>query len=176
MSDRRASFLRDLFAQLGSDGARIDAGRWCASNGFLGAILFGGAMALRFSGPPDLLGARGLAVVLASAGALLLAALIPLVRPGLVPAWLVLDGVLVLALTVAFMIVCVDWARTSAPSRSFRYLPGLITTGVTYGAAQLADFGPGRANPRPWRLAGFWVGAALDAVVGAAVIAARLRA
>jgi len=175
MSARPASFLRDLFAQLWSDRPRIDAGRWCATNAFIGAILLGGAMALRFSGPPNLLGARGQAVVVASAGALLLAALLPLVRPGLVPALLAVDGLIVAGLTVGFAIACVAWARTSAGTRSFRYLPGLITAGSTYGAALWADFGPARAHPRPWRLAGFLVGLALEAVFGALVIAAALR-
>jgi DNA-binding transcriptional regulator of glucitol operon len=176
MTERRASFLRDLFRQLASSAPRIDAGRWCAHNAFLGTILLGGALVLRFSAPPDVLGARGFAFVVASAGALLAAAVLPLVRPTLVPALLAADGLLVIALTVAFSIGCIDWARYSAGTRSFRYLPGLITTAMTYGSALWADFGPDRAHARPWRRAGFILGIALDAVVGALVIAAAMRA
>lgn len=154
MTERRASFLRDLFRQLASSAPRIDVGRWCAHNAFLGTILLGGALVLRFSAPPDVLGARGFAFVVASAGALLAAAVLPLVRPTLVPALLAADGLLVIALTVAFS----------------------ITTAMTYGSALWADFGPDRAHARPWRRAGFILGIALEAVVGALVIAAAMRA
>jgi hypothetical protein len=150
---QRFTLLNDLFRQLASDSPRIDAGQWCAHNAFVGTILLGGALLLRFSGPPYLL-----------------------VRPALVPALLATDGIAVLALTIAFSIACIGWARHSAGIRSFRYLPGLITTGATYGAALWSDFGPSRANPRRWRQAGFVIGIALGLVVGAVVIPAALRA
>ncbi len=170
----RPSFLQDLFAQLGSEEPRIDAGRWCAHNAFAGVILLGGALVLRTSGPPDLLGARGFALMAGSAAALILAAIVPLVRPTLVRPLLALDGVLVMALTIGFAMACVGWARGAAGTRSFRYLPGLMTTAATYGSALWADFGPAGAHRRRWRRAGFAAGVALDAVVGALVIAAAL--
>jgi len=174
-SAARSSVLKDLFGQLASDTPRIDAGRWCAHNAFVGMILFGGALVLRFSGGTDLLGTHSFALVLAAASALLVAAIVPLARPAMVPLVLALDGVLIVALTVAFALACVWWTRQPAPRPSFGYLPGLITTGATYGAALWADFGPSRAHPRRWRLAGFVVGVALDATVAALVIAAAVE-
>jgi hypothetical protein len=47
--------------------------------------------------------------------------------------------------------------------------------GATYGAALFADFGPARARPRPWRLAGFITGSALEIVVAVLVVGAVLR-
>ena len=172
----RASFLRDLFAQLWSDHPRIDAGPWCAYNAFFGTILLGGALVLRLSGSPDLLGTTALGVIVAAAVALIAAAILPLVRPPLVRPLLAVDGLLVIALTGAFAVTCVGWARETGTTRSFRYLPGLITAGATYGAALWADFGTARAHARRWRLAGFVLGLALDAVVSVLVIAAALRA
>jgi len=174
-STARASFLKDLFGQLASDTPRIDAGRWCAHNAFVGTILVGGAFVLRFSGPPDPLGARGFALVLGAGIALFVAAIVPLVRSALVPAVLAADGLVVIVLTLAFAIACVSWTREAAPRGSFRYLPGVVTTAATYGGALWADFGPRRAHPRRWRLAAFVLGVGLDAVVGLLVLGAVLR-
>ncbi len=174
-SSQPGPFLKDLFGQVASNRPRIDAVRWCAYNAFVGTILLGGALVLRLSGPPDPLGPRAFVLVAASALCLILAAIVPLLRPGLVSAVLAADGVLVIALTFAFAFACLRWARHPAPMRSFRYLPGLIATGVTYGAALWADFGPVRAHARRWRQAGFVLGAVLDGVVGVFVIAAALR-
>jgi hypothetical protein len=174
-SAARSSFLKDLFGQLASDVPRIDAGRWCAHNAFVGMILIGGAFVLRFSGPPHQLGPRGFALVLGAGIALVAAAIVPLVRPALVPAVLAADGLVVLALTAAFAVACLSWTRETAPRGSFRYLPGFITTAATYGGALWADFGPSRARPRRWRLAGLVLGIALDAVVGVMVIGVVLR-
>jgi hypothetical protein len=171
----RASFLRDLIAQLFSQDARIDAGRWCAYNTFLGVLLLGGALVLRVSGPPDPLGARGFVLVAASAAVLLAALVVPFAWPRLVPALLTAHGVLVVALTVGFAGACAGWALGTPATRSFRYLPGLIVVGATYGAALWADFGPVRARPRPWRLAGFIGGLALEVAVAALVVVRALR-
>lgn len=175
-ASQRGSFLRDLFGQVASEHPRIDAGRWCAHNAFVGTILLGGALVLRLSGPPDPLGPHAFVLVAASALGLILAAVVPLLKPGLVPAVLAADGVLVIALTFGFAFACLSWARQAVPMRSFRYLPGLIATGATYGAALWADFGPVRVHARRWRQAGFVVGVVLDGVVGVFVIAAALRA
>lgn len=178
MQPRRApsaSFLRDLFAQLFSARARIDARRCGAYNGFLGLLLLGGALALRLSGPPDPLGGGGFALVVASAVVLLAALVVPVTRPGLVPTLLVAQGLVIVTLTVAFALACARWALATPATGSFRYLPGLIVVGTTYGAALCADFGPTRARPRPWRLAGFITGSALEMVVAALVVGAVLR-
>lgn len=175
-TSQHGSFLKDLFGQVAAEHPRIDAGRWCAYNAFVGTILLGGALVLRLSGPPDPLGPRAFVLVATSALGLILAAIVPLLRPGLVPAVLAADGVLVIALTLAFAFACLYWARHAAPLRSFRYLPGLIATGTTYGAALWADFGPVRAHARRWRQSGFVVGVMLDAIIGVFVIAAALRA
>jgi hypothetical protein len=39
----------------------------------------------------------------------------------------------------------------------------------------VGDFGPARARPRPWHLAGFIAGVALEAVVAALVVGVVLR-
>jgi hypothetical protein len=171
----RASLLRDLCAQLFSDGARIDAGRCCAYNAFLGILLLGGAVVLRVSAPPDPLGPRGFTLVVASAVVLLAALIVPLARPGLVPALLAAQGALIVVLAVGFALACAKWASGTPATRSFRYLPGLIVVGSTYGTALWADFGPARARPRPWRVAGFVVGLALEGVVAALIVMAAVR-
>lgn len=176
MKTDRASFLTDLFRQATAGEPRIDAGRWCAHNAFVGTILLGGGLVLRVAGPPDPLGAAGFAFLIATSVALIAAAIVPLVRPGLVQVVLALDGVLVTVLTVAFAAACMRWGLEASATRSFRYLPGLITTAATYGASQWADFGPVRAHARRWRLAGFLTGVALDLVVAVVVIAAAIRA
>jgi len=168
------SFTSDLMAQLFSDRARFGAERYSAYNGFLGLVLLGGAFALRTSGPPDRLGAPGFALVVASALALLAAYAVPALRPRLVPVLLAAHGLLIVALTVAFALACALWALAT-PAGGFRYLPGLIVVGMTYGAALWADFGPARARPRPWRLAGFVAGAALEVVVAVLVVRALAR-
>jgi hypothetical protein len=175
MGINRNLFLKDLFGQLWSDRPRIDAGRWCAHNAFVGMILIGGAFVLRFSGPPEQLGPRGFALVLSAGIALFVAAIAPLVQPALVRAVLAADGLVVIALTAAFAVACVSWTRETSPRGSFRYLPGFITTAATYGGALWADFGLSRAHPQRWRLAGFVLGVALDAVIGVLVIGAVLR-
>lgn len=175
MNTPRASFLRDLLAQLFSDGARIDAARWCGYNGFFGLVLLGGALALRLSGPPDPLGGRGFVFVVACAVVLLAALVVPLLRPRLVPALLAAQGVVIIALTLGFAGACAAWALGEPEARAFRYLPGPIVVGLTSGAALWADFGPARARARRWRLAGFIAGIALEAVVAVVVVGAVLR-
>ncbi len=171
-----ATFVFDLFAQLFSAGARIDAARCCSYNGFLGLLLLAGALALRLSGPPDVLGGPGFTLVIASSVVLLAALVVPATRPRLVPVLLATQGVVVVALTAGFALACARWALGSTPeSRTFRYLPGLIVLGGTYGAALWADFGPARMRPRPWRLAGFIAGVALDTAVAVLVVGAMLR-
>lgn len=142
MPPRRApstSFLLDLFAQLFSARARIDAGRCCAYNGFLGLLLLGGALALRLSGPPDPLGGGGFALVVASSVILLAALVVPVTRPGLIPALLAAEGLVIVTLTVGFALACARWALATPATGSFRYLPGLIVVGATYGAAYASN-------------------------------------
>jgi hypothetical protein len=171
---RRGSLLQDLIAQLFSERSRINAGRWCAYNALLGVPLLGGALAWRLSGPPHSLDARGFALVTASGVVLLAAVIVPPTWPRLVTALLTAQGVLVVLLTVGFAGACADWARSTS-THSFRYLPGLIVVGTTYGTALWADFGPVRARPRPWRLGGFIAGLALEAAVAALLVARALR-
>jgi hypothetical protein len=169
------SFTTDLIAQLFSDRARFAAERCSAYNGFLGLLLLAGAFALRLSGPPDRLGDLGFALVVASAVALLAAYVVPATRPRLVPLLLAAHGALIVALTAAFALACAAWALATPVAGSFRYLPGLIVVGTTYGAALWADFGPRRARPRPWRLAGFLAGVAIEGVVAVLVARAMFR-
>jgi hypothetical protein len=161
--------MRDLLAQLFADGARIDASRWCGYDGLLGLVLLGGALALRLSGPPDLLGGLGFVLVVACSAVLIAALVVPLIRPRLVPALLAMHGVVIVALTLGFAGACAAWALGEPESRAFRYLPGPIVVGLTSGAALWADFGPARARARRWRLAGALVGLALEAVVAVVV-------
>jgi hypothetical protein len=170
-----ASFLLDLFAQLFSARARIDAERCCTYNGFLGLLLLGGALAVRLSGPPQPHGGSGFALVVASAVVLLAALVVPATRPRLVPSRLAVQGAIIIALTIAFALTCAAWALRTPAAGTFRYLPGLIVVGTTYGAALWADFGPADVRPRPWRLAGFIGGFALEAAVATLVVGALLR-
>jgi hypothetical protein len=170
-----ATFVFDLFAQLFSAGARIDAARCCSYNGFLGLLLLGGALALRLSGPPDVLGEGGFVFVIASSVVLLAALVVPAARPRFVPALLATQGGVIVALTAGFALACASWALGTPESHSFRYLPGLIILGGTYGAALWADFGPPRTHARPWRLGGFIAGVALEAAVAVLVVGAMLR-
>lgn len=178
--DRRSTpgmaFLSDLFAQVFSDGARLDAERYCTYNGWLGLLLLAGAFILRFSGPPDPLGVGGFVLAVAGAVALLAALVVRSTAPRFVPTVLAMQGVVIVALTLAFALNSVFWALGSTATRAFRYLPGLLLVGATYGSALWADQGPARARPRPWRLAGFLAGLALEAVVGAFVVRALLGA
>jgi hypothetical protein len=171
----RASFLNDLLTQVFSDRSRIDAERYCSYNGFLGLLLLAGGLALRVSGPPNPRGNFGFAIIMSSAVALIAAFIVPLARPGFVPRLLALQGLLILGLTLGFALACGAWALGHFETRSFGYLPGLITVGTMYGSAQWADFGPPRARPRPWRLAGFIMGVVLDALVAALLLASMLR-
>jgi hypothetical protein len=170
-----SSLLRDLIAQLFSERSRIDAGRYCAYNGFLGLLLLGGALTLRLSGPPDPLGGPGFALVAAGSVVLLAAFVIPTARPHRVPTLLAAQGLVIIALTIGFALACATWALGTPTTRAFRYLPGPIVLGATYGAALWTDFGPTRARPRSWRLAGFIAGIALEAAVAVLVIGAMLR-
>ena len=172
---RPPSFMTDLIAQVFSDRAHIDAGRYCSYNGFLGLLLLGGAFALRLSGPPGALGGPGSAFVFASALVLSAALFVPPLRPGLVPALLAVQGVVIVAVTLAFALACAACAIGTPAIHAFRYMPGIIGVGATYGAALWADFGPPRARPRPWRLAGFIAGVVLEVVVGALLLVALLR-
>jgi hypothetical protein len=162
-------------AQVFSDGARIEATRWCGYNGFFGLVLLGGALALRLSGPPELLGAGGFVFVVGCAGVLLAAFVVPLIRPRLVSALLAAQGVVIVALTLGFAGACAAWALGEPEGRAFRYLPGPIVVGLTSGAALWADFGPARARARRWRLAGAVAGLVLEAVVAVVVVGAVLR-
>src|SRR5689334_7668619 len=74
----KGTFVSDLLTQVFSDRARIDAGRYCAYNGFLGLILLAAALALRYSGSRDPLGAAGFALVVSSALVLIAALIVPL--------------------------------------------------------------------------------------------------
>jgi hypothetical protein len=172
---RPVSFLTELIAQVFSDRARIDAERYCSYNGFLGLLLLGSACALRLSTPPRVLGAPSFAFVVASALVLIAALVVPLLRPGLVPALLAVQGVVIVALTFGFALACAAWAIGTPATHAFGYLPGIIALGATYGAALWADYGPPRARPRPWRLAGLIAGAVLEVLVGALLLAAQLR-
>jgi hypothetical protein len=174
-SARPASFLTDLIAQVFSDRAHIDAERYCSYNGFLGLLLLLGAFAFRLSGPPAALAGPSFAFVVASALVLIAALLVPLLRPGLVPALLAVQGMVIVALTLGFAVACAAWAIGTPATHGFRYMPGIIGVGATYGAALWADFGPPRARPRPWRLAGFIAGIVLEVVVGALLLVALLR-
>jgi hypothetical protein len=165
----RSSLVPDLFGQVFSERSRIDAGRYCAYNGFLGVLLLGGAIVLRVSAPPELLGQAGFVLVVVSAVVLLSSLIVPLARPRSVPPLLAVQGALVVVLTLAFAAACARWATRTA-HHSFRYLPGLIVAGTTYGAAQWAEFGPSRARPRPWRVAGFVAGVVFEAVVAALIL------
>ena len=155
---------------------RFDAARCCSYNGFLGLVLLGGALALRFAGPPDPLGTVGFGFVVMSAVVLTAAFVVPLTRPRLVPALLVTQGVVILALTLGFAAACVAWAFGSLQTHSFGYLPGLIAIGSTYGATLCANFGRPHARPRSWRLIGFIAGGVLEVLVAALLLAALLRA
>lgn len=175
-SDRAPlAFLSDLFAQLFSDGARIDAERYCKYDGVLGLLLLAGAVVTRSSGPPDPLGAGGFALVVASGATLVLGLVVSALRPRWVPALLALHGALVLALTLGLAVACAFWALGPSETRAFRYLPGLIVVGTTYGAALWADHGPARARPRAWRFAGFVAGLVLEVAVGVMVVAVLVR-
>jgi hypothetical protein len=171
----RTSFLKDLIAQIFSDRTRIDAERCCCYNGRLGVVLLGGVLALHFSAPPDLLGGPSFALVVVGALVLLAALIVPVTRPQRVPALLALQGLVVVALTLAFALACVVWALGTPESHAFRYLPGLIGVGTTYSAALWASFGPPRARPRPWRLAGLIAGVVLELAVAALLLVKLLR-
>lgn len=171
----RASFLNDLIAQVFSDRVRFDVARCCSYNGFFGLVLLGGACALRLAGPPDPLGAVGFGFVVASALVLLSALVVPLMRPRLVSTLLVVQGALILALTLGFAFACAAWAIGSVETHSFRYLPGLIAVGTTYGATLCADFGRPGARPRRWRVAGFITGIVLEMLVAVLLLAGLLR-
>ncbi len=167
------SFARDLLAQVFSDKSHIDAGRYCAYNGFLGVIILGAAIVLEVSGSPPALGIWGVALVALSGMALMTALVMPLAWPGRVPKLLAVHGALVLVLTAAFAISCARWALLASPRPSFRYLPGLIVVGVTYGTAQWAEIrSHGR---RAWRFRGFVAGVVAETVVAALVLFAALR-
>jgi hypothetical protein len=170
------TFVSELFAQLFSARSPIDAARCCSYNGSLGLLLLAGAVVLRLSGPSDELGGFTLTLLVLASLVLLAAFVVPATRPRYVPALLAVHGVVVLGLTAGFALACARWALDSPESHSFRYLPGLIVLGGTYAGALWADFGPPRAHPRPWRLAGFVVGVALEIAVAALVVAALLRA
>jgi len=171
----QTSFLNALIGQIFSDRTRIDAARCCSYNGRLGVVLLGGSLALHFSAPPDLLGGPGFVLVVAGALVLLAALVVPVTRPQLVPAMLAAQGLIIVALTFGFALACAAWAIGTPETHAFRYLPGLIGVGATYGAALWANFGPPRARPRPWRLAGFIAGIVLELVVAALLVAALLR-
>lgn len=137
-------------------------------------LLVAGAFVLRGSAPPDRLGQSGFALLIASGTVLLAGLVVPLARSRLMPRVLATQGAMVVVITTALAISCVRWATDKPGEHSFRYLPGLIIVGMTYGTAQWAEFGWHRSRPRPWRLAGLVLGVALEAIVAAFVVGALL--
>lgn len=171
----RASFSSDLLAGVFSDRVRFDAARCCSYNGFLGLVLLAGTFVTRFAGPPDPLGTLGFGLVFASALVLIAAFVVPLTRPRLVLALLAAQGVVILALSLGLALGAAAWSVGKLEAHSFKYLPGPIAVGTTYGATLWADFGRPRARPRRLRLAGFVLGVVLEVSIAGLLIAKLLR-
>lgn len=168
------AFLRELFAQVFSDGARIEARRYVAYDGLLGALVLAGAVVLWGSGAAVPLGGLGFGVVFGAGLVLAAPWVVGRARPGVVAPLLAAHGAVVAALALGLGWACGSWALAPRAEGSFRYLPGLLLVGMTYGGALWADFGPWRGRPRPWRLAGFVAGLALEGVVAVLVIRALI--
>jgi hypothetical protein len=164
----RGAWARELLRQVFSDESLIPAGRYCAYNAFLGLIVLGFAIAFSVDPPPG----HDTRVVLALPGVvgLCLLAGIPvtLLRPGAALRLLAVHGALIVLLTVWFLGTSVR-STFGSPATSFRYFPGLVLLGFSYGMLQVAQFGPWPRQARMLRLAGFVVGVAGE--VGFAVVA-----
>lgn len=168
-----ARFVGDLFARVFSDGARLDPGRCCAYNAFLGFLLVGGVAALRLSAPPYLLGTTASVLVGASGAFLFGALIVPYAWPRGVSILLAAQGALIVSLVFGFSVACAVWALHSS-TQTFRYLPGLIVVGATYGGTLWADFGPCR-KARLWRFAAFVLGVVVELIVATLVALTLLR-
>jgi hypothetical protein len=165
--DRRAWF-GDLVAQVFSKRELVAAGTYAAYNIFAGIILIGFA-ALVLVEPR--LGPATLAIAIGAAG-LGMVSMLPVAYlwPRVATKLLFGHGVLFVLLALSFAADSVRWALQAPPLAAFRYIPGLVVVPLTYGALQVAAFGPRIANARRIRIAGLIAGALAEMVVAIALI------
>jgi hypothetical protein len=156
-------WLSALFTEAFASHPSISAARYAANNAIVGIALAVVSLLKLMSptsrnAPADLvLGAMGLVLC---AGLLLLSA-----RPAILVGMLVLHGAILATLAIGLAITSVRWAFQAPPLSSFHYLPGVTLVVLTYGALQIAAFGPWPKRSRRIRAAGMGVGLILELAV-----------
>ena len=162
-------WLTKLFRALFSDANVIAPGTFLRLNGFIGVVgvLTSVLLAVGVE-PPRPLSATltGIAALVLCAGTAIRAA-----RPVTQNSVLAIHGATFTMLAMGFAWVSLRWALRGPPLSSFRYAPGVIFVPLTYGALQLATFGPWPQHSRPIRSVAMCVGAALELVLLIALIA-----
>jgi hypothetical protein len=137
-------------------------------------IVLGFAIAFSVDPPPG----HDTRVVLVFAGVvglcLLVGIPVTLLRPGGAPRLLAVHGALIVLLTLWLLSTSVRSTFVSSVT-SFRYFPGPILLGLSYGMLQVAQFGPWPRQARTLRLGGFIVGVTGEVVFAAVAVAFFLR-
>jgi hypothetical protein len=165
---RRFDWLRLLFARVFSDQERIDAGRYCAYNAFIGLILLLAALLLWVE--PDRLSEVGVPLC-GTAGLILVSGVVlALKRPAAMFRLLAFHGVLIVLLACVFLGDGVRLALAAKPLVNFKYFPGPFLVAVTYGMLQTAAFGPWPKQARGVRIAGFVTGVAGEIAMAASLL------
>jgi hypothetical protein len=166
---RRGAWAGELLREVWTDTPSIPSGRYCAYNAFLGLILTGVAFGMWIDGGP-VLGSALNAGALSAIGVVLLSGIaVALLWPAAVRRMLVVHGALILILTLGLLDSGIEWALASRGA-SFRYVPGPVLMGMSYGALQVAEFGPWSHHSKRLRVAGFLAGIGGELVFAACVV------
>lgn len=165
----RGAWARELLREVWTETPSIPPGRYCAYNAFLGLILSGLAFVMWIDRWP-VIGSTLNAGALGAIGIVLLSGIgLALLWPAAVTRMLVVHGVLILILTLGFLGSGIEWALAPRAA-SFRYLPGPVLMGMSYGALQVAEFGPWSRHSKRLRVAGFIAGICGELVFAACVV------
>jgi hypothetical protein len=164
----RLDWVKDLFAQVFADREIIGPGQYCAYNAFVGVILLLFAV-LSWVEPR---GAPGIDVPLLGGGGLILVAgvALALLRPAVAVRFLAVHGVVIVVLAAWLWADSMKHVLSPGPLVNFKYLPGPILVATSYGALQIAAFGPWPRRARLVRLGGFVVGLLLELAMVASLL------
>ena len=162
-------WLSALFTAAFAERPAISAKTLVTCNFGIGLLLLLGA-GLLLAEPS--IGSPWTALAFACAGMVLSAGIVVRgLRPAALAFTLAVHGALFALLAASIAYSCLHWALWAVERGSFRYLPGSMLVPSTYGALQLAEFGPWPRTSRAVRRAGVWLGVLLElsVLVGFAV-------
>jgi hypothetical protein len=164
----RGGWARELLREVFADQPGIPPGRYCAYNAFVGLILVAFAVVLWVDPRPGRDSPADVGFI-GVVGVILLSGIaVALWRPAATSWLLAVHGALIVLLTLWLLGTGIRAALTS-PLTSFRYLPGPVLIGMSYGMLQVAQFGPWRRQSKGLRRAGFVAGIAGEVAFAACV-------